>query len=116
MKDAPKLRFKTINVFYDQGVAEAKLSLIAVAVFPAMWRHASPDGRVSVSGARLAAATGLSEISVKRAIAELREKRMLKLVKRGGIGRGASVHLMSPLPVSIKSKPVGAGTQKGASE
>lgn len=120
MTDTPKrrsnLRFEAINLFFDRGAAEAKLSLIAVAVWPPMWRHARPDGRVSVSGERLERSTGLSESSIKRAIAELREKRMLKLVTRGGIGRGASVYLMSPIPMPIKSRPTAETTREGAGE
>jgi hypothetical protein len=111
--DAPPnrvaLRFMGIGLFFDKGVAEAKLKPSAVAVWAAMWRHAAPDGRVFVAIERLSEATNLSERGVKYALAELKAKRMLKTLKKGGPGRGASVYAMSPIPMPTKAKPEAAG-------
>jgi hypothetical protein len=103
------MRFEMFNAFYDGGAAEAGLSLVAVATWPALWRFAGPDGRVTVSRARLQDATGLSESSVKRALAELKGKRMLKVIKHGNIGTGAPTYAIAPFPMPA---PAGKGVSQ----
>jgi hypothetical protein len=102
-KQRASLRFAMLNAFFDEGRSAAGLTLPAALVWLALYRHADPQGRVKVSGTRLQDMTGLAERTITYALGGLREKRMLKLLKRGGPGRGASMYVLSPVPRMSKA-------------
>lgn len=82
-------RFASVNAFVDVamrdlGGADAKVWLV-------IWRD-TRDGTASVSNKELGLRSGHDERTVRRAVRTLVAKGWLEVVKRGGIGRGASVY------------------------
>jgi hypothetical protein len=87
-------RSSAFGLFVDRGAKEAGLSIAAHVVWVAIFRHAA-DRRVSVSVEAVASSTGLGRRAVARALAELKNKGMLRS-KAGGAWPNR--YLLSPLP------------------
>ncbi len=83
-------RFTEINGFVDFSMA--KLKPAEVAVWLILWRDTKPDGFAQTGEADLARRSGYSVRMVKYAVTGLIEKGIVKLVRRGRIGAGASVY------------------------
>jgi hypothetical protein len=85
----PRERFATVNEFVD--VAMRCLSGVDVKVWMTVWRD-TRHGTACVSNRELGLRSGHDERSVRRAVRTLVRSGWLEVVKRGGIGRGASVY------------------------
>jgi hypothetical protein len=85
----PRERFATVNEFVD--VAMRCLSGVEVKVWLTVWRD-TRHGTACVSNRELGLRSGHDERSVRRAVRTLVSGGWLEVVKRGGIGRGASVY------------------------
>lgn len=85
----PRERFATVNEFVD--VAMRCLSGVDVKVWLTVWRD-TRHGTACVSNRELGLRSGHDERSVRRAVRTLVRSGWLEVVKRGGIGRGASVY------------------------
>jgi DNA-binding transcriptional ArsR family regulator len=96
-KKQSKRRFEELNEFVDRGAREADLSLAAFATWACLYRHAR-EHRVSVPISALMANLNVSRPTVMRALAELKAKRMMKVVRKGGLGHGTSERVLSPRP------------------
>ena len=79
-------------------------------------RHADEARRVTIAVSRLMQSTGLSESSVKRALAELQDKRMLKVKKRGGGGKDATTYVLAPYPMPSRTGAGGADSGQPSGE
>lgn len=82
-------RFETVNAFVDVALrdlngAEAKVWLV-------LWRD-TRHGTACVSNKELGLRAGHDERTVRRVVRSLVRSGWLEVVKRGGIGRGASVY------------------------
>ena len=82
-------RFATVNEFVD--VAMRSLSGVDVKVWLTVWRD-TRHGTACVSNRELGLRSGHDERSVRRSVRVLVRSGWLEVVKRGGIGRGASVY------------------------
>lgn len=88
-------RFDVINAFADFTLA--KLDRADIAVWLLLWRDTKPNGVAVVSQADLARRAGTSTRTVERALGKLRDLGLVKMVRRGAVGRGASAYCVSPL-------------------
>jgi hypothetical protein len=92
-----KQRFEKLNEFVDSGIIAASLSPAEIATWIVLFRH-DRDHKVCISVPTIERSTGLCKSTVLRSLKELKAKRMLFVVKRGGIGRGPSQYLLTPSP------------------
>ena len=86
-------RFAEINAFVDCSMGD--LARAELATWLVLWRDAR-NGTVRTSAADIARRIGTTRRAVTDALAGLRKRGLLTLVKRGGINRGASVHRVNP--------------------
>jgi CRP-like cAMP-binding protein len=89
-------RFAVVNAFVDFTLAE--LTRNEIAAWLVLYRDTKPDGTARTSQADLARRAGTSDRTVRRALDGLKRRGLLKVAYRGGIGRGASVYRVHPLP------------------
>lgn len=88
-------RFAVLNAFIDFTMNE--LDRAEMAVWFALYRDTKPDGLARTSQADLARRAGTTDRTVRRAIAGLKQRRLLKIVHRGGLQRGTSTYRVLPL-------------------
>jgi DNA-binding transcriptional ArsR family regulator len=88
-------RFAVLNAFVDFALAE--LSRREIAVWLVLYRD-TKDGTARTSYDDLARRTGLNRRNVGRALRELEGRGLVKIVRRGGLGRGPSSYRVSALP------------------
>ena len=89
-------RFAVLNGFVDFTLAG--LTRSEMAVWLVLYRDIKPNGTARTSQADLARRTGSDGSTVRRAIKKLTDKGLLQIVRRGGIGRGASTYRVRSLP------------------
>lgn len=78
--------FAEINAFID--VTLARLTRAEAAVWLVLWRDTKPTGQARVSQADVARRAGVTDRAVRAALAGLREKGLVKVVRRGGSEQG----------------------------
>jgi hypothetical protein len=88
-------RFELLNAFWDEGTART-LTRTEAMVWLALYRHARPDRSVCVSHQTLAKMIGSRRETAYRAVCRLKNKRLLKLVRRGGPNAGPNVYRLRP--------------------
>ena len=87
-------RFKLLNMFIDFTLRG--LSRNEITVWMILYRDAK-DGVSRTSIADLARRSGASTRNTQRAVANLKSKKLLHVVYRGGLRRGVSVYRVFPL-------------------
>lgn len=93
-KRASALRFELLNAFVDSGMAE--LSRAEISTWLILFRDTRPNGITQTAIDDIARRGGMDRSSVVRAIKKLRDRRMLKIVCRGGLNRGPSRYRVFP--------------------
>ena len=93
-KGPAKGRFREINTFADFSLAS--LDRAEIAVWLLLWRD-TKDGTARTSQADIARRAGITDRSVRRAVATLERKGLLIVAYRGGLNRGLSVYRVRPL-------------------
>lgn len=88
-------RFAMLNTFVDFTLGE--LDRGEIAVWLILYRDAR-DGVAKTSQAELARRAGVCARTVRRALQRLEAKRLVKIVRRGRIGAGASSYRIRALP------------------
>lgn len=88
-------RFAVLNAFVDFALAE--LSRAEIAVWLVLY-HDTRDGTARTSYDDLAHRAGLNRRNVGRAVRRLESRGLVKVVHRGGLGRGPSRYRVRPLP------------------
>lgn len=88
--DTVRRRWRLFNAFVDGGTADLKSA--DVLVWMALFRHAKPDGAVSLSRGRMVAITGLAPNTVTRALARLVVAGWLSRIRRGGPSGGLALY------------------------
>lgn len=83
-------RFGEINGFVDFTLAD--LSRAEITVWLILWRDTKPTGTAATSQADLARRAGCDPRTVRRAITSLAQSGLLKLVRKGRLGKGSSVY------------------------
>lgn len=89
-------RFATMNAFVD--VTMRNLHRTQALLWFCLWRDTKPNGTARTSQADLARRVGVSDRSIRRAIAALRGRGLLEVTYRGGLGRGPSAYVVRAVP------------------
>lgn len=90
-------RFAVLNAFVDMGMAD--LTGAETKVWLILFRDTKGTGTARTAQADLARRAGLSVRSVKLALRSLTAKGMVRLVHRGRLNVGPSVHTVHPVGV-----------------
>jgi DNA-binding transcriptional ArsR family regulator len=90
------LRFEILNAFVDQGMSQ--LIPHESVVWFVLFRDTKPDGLARTSVEDIARRAGVGRRTVLRALKRLEQLRMVKVVRRGGLNRGASSYRVFPFP------------------
>jgi DNA-binding MarR family transcriptional regulator len=91
------LRFEVLNAFVDDGMAD--LSRAELAVWLTLYRDTKPDGTARASLDDLARRGGMNRQTASRAVGKLERRKMLQVVRRGGLNRGPSTYRVFPYPM-----------------
>jgi DNA-binding MarR family transcriptional regulator len=92
-----RLRFETLNAFVDSGMAD--LSRAELAVWFILFRDTKRDGTARASLDDLARRGGMNRQTASRAVGRLVRRKMLQIIRRGGLNRGPSAYRVFPFPM-----------------
>ena len=90
-------RFEILNAFVDSGMVG--LSRGELAVWLALYRDTGRDGTTRASLANLARRGGMDRQTASRAVGRLARRKMLQVIRPGGLNRGPSVYRVFPYPM-----------------
>jgi hypothetical protein len=96
-KRVARLRFELRNAFVDTGMAE--LSRPELAVWLILYRDTKRDGTVRTSLDELARRDGMNRQTASRAVGRLARRKMLQVLRRGGLNCGPSDYRVFPFPI-----------------
>jgi hypothetical protein len=96
-------RFATLNAFVD--VSMRGLGGSAVMVWLILFRDTKPDGLARTSHADLARRAGVTVRTITTLRGELEQAGLIEVVRRGRLGKGASVYRVFPLEARFRSVP-----------
>jgi DNA-binding MarR family transcriptional regulator len=96
-KRASRLRFETLNAFVDTGMAD--LTRAELAIWLALFRDTKPGGTARAPLADLARRAGINRQTASRAVGKLVGRKMLRVLRRGGLNRGPSEYRVFPFPM-----------------
>ncbi len=93
-KRASRLRFELLNAFVDSGMAE--LSRGELAVWLTLYRDTKRDGTARTSLSDIARRGGMDRQTASRAVGRLARRKMLQVLRRGGLKDGPSSYRVFP--------------------
>jgi hypothetical protein len=96
-KRVSTLRFQLLNAFVDGGMSD--LSRAELAVWLTLYRDTKRDGTARASLDDLARRGGMDRQTASRAVGRLGRRKMLQVLRRGGLNRGPSVYRVFPYPM-----------------
>jgi DNA-binding MarR family transcriptional regulator len=96
-KRCSRLRFETLNAFVDSGMAD--LSRAELAVWLILFRDTKRDGTARTSLDDLARRGGMNRQSASRAVGRLARRKMLQVIRHGGLNCGPSTYRVFPFPM-----------------
>jgi hypothetical protein len=96
-KRRSSLRFEILNAFVDGGMLD--LTRAELAVWLILYRDTKTDGTARVSLDNLAHRGGMDRQTASRALGRLAKRKMLQVLRRGGLNRGPSVYRVFPFPM-----------------
>jgi DNA-binding MarR family transcriptional regulator len=91
------MRFEILNAFVDRSMGG--LSRSEVVIWLALYRDTKRDGTARTSLNDLARRGGVDRQTASRAVGKLERRKMLQVVRRGGLNRGPSVYRVFPYPM-----------------
>ena len=96
-KRVARLRFEVLNGFIDSGMAD--LSRSELAVWLTLYRDTKRDGTARTSLSDIARRGGMDRQTASRAVGRLARRKMLRLLRRGGLNCGPSTYRVFPFPM-----------------
>ncbi len=96
-KRASRLRFELLNAFVDSGMAD--LSRGELAVWLILYRDTKPGGTARVSLGDIARRAVIDRQTASRAVGRLARRKMLQVLRRGGLNQGPSEYRIFPFPM-----------------
>jgi DNA-binding MarR family transcriptional regulator len=96
-KRRSRLRFEILNAFVDGGMAG--LSRAELAIWLTVYRDTKRDGTARTSLDDLARRGGMDRQTASRAVGRLARRKMLQVLRRGGLNSGPSVYRVFPYPM-----------------
>jgi hypothetical protein len=100
-KRASALRFQILNAFVDTGMAD--LSRAELATWLVLYRDTKPGGTARVSLNDIARRAGIARQTACRAVGRLARRKMLQVLRRGGLHQGPSIYRVFPYPMKGRS-------------
>ena len=91
------LRFETLNAFVDSGMAD--LSQAELVVWLVLYRDTKRDETARASLDDLARRGGMNRQTASRAVGRLARRKMLQVLRRGGLNCGPSTYRVFPFPM-----------------
>ena len=85
------------NAFVDGGMAG--LTRAELAVWFTLFRDTKPDNSARASLDDLARRGGFDRQTASRAVGSLERRKMLQVLRRGGLNRGPSIYRVFPFPM-----------------
>ena len=96
-KRESRLRFEILNDFVDTGMAV--LSRAELVVWLILYRDTKRDGTARASLTDLARRAGIDRQTASRAVGRLAGRKMLQVIRPGGLNRGPSTYRVFPYPM-----------------
>ncbi len=96
-KQASRLRFEVLNAFVDSGMAH--LTRAELAIWLILYRDTKRDGTARTSLSDIARRGGMDRQTASRAVGKLTRRKMIRVLRRGGLSRGPSVYRVFPFPM-----------------
>lgn len=93
-KRESSLRFEILNAFVDGQLAE--LTRAELAVWLILYRDTKRDGTARASLDDIAHRGGIDRQTASRAIGKLKRRKLLHVVKQGGLNQGPSTYEVFP--------------------
>jgi hypothetical protein len=93
-------RFAVLNAFVDFGIANAELKPAEALVWFMLFRDTKGDGTARTGQADIGRRARLDVRTVRRAVASLKLKGLLEVVRRGQLNAGPSVYRVRPIACS----------------
>lgn len=90
-------RFEILNAFVDEGMGD--LSRAELAVWMILYRDTKLTGTARTSLDDIARRGGMDRQTASRAVGKLERRKMLQVVKRGGLNLGPSTYRVFPYPM-----------------
>ncbi len=95
-KRRSSMRFEVLSAFVDEGLKH--LNPHDAVVWFVLYRDTKPDGTARTAVDDIARRGGINRRTVLRSLRRLEQRRMLQVVRRGGLNRGASSYRVFPFP------------------
>ena len=92
-----RLRFETFNAFVDSAMADLRRAELAVLLI--LFRATKRDGTARASLDDLARRGGMNRQTASRAVGRLARRKMLQIIRRGGLNCGPSAYRVFPFPM-----------------
>jgi len=96
-KRVARLRFELLNAFVDSGMAD--LSRGELAVWLTLYRDTKHDGTARTSLSDIAQRGGMDRRTASRAVGRLARRKMLQVIRRGGLKDDSSSYRVFPFPM-----------------
>src|SRR5262245_42646303 len=93
-KRASRLRFEVLNAFVDGGMIG--LTRAELAVWLILYRDTKRDGTARASLGDIARRAGIDRQTASRAVGRLTRRKMLQMLRRGGLNQGPSTYRVFP--------------------
>lgn len=95
-RNAAAGRFAVVNAFIDATMAD--LTPAERSCWFVLWRDTRPGGLARTSQASMAKRAGISDRAVRAALRALERRGLLRVARRGRLGRGASAYRVYATP------------------
>ena len=86
-----------LNAFVDSGMAD--LSRAELALWLVLYRDTKPSGTARASLDDIARRGGMDRQTASRAVGKLTRRKMLQVLRRGGLNQGPSEYRVFPFPM-----------------
>ena len=96
-KRESRLRFETLNAFVDSGMAN--LTRAELALWLVLYRDTKRCGTARASLGDIARRAGIDRQTASRAVGRLARRKMLQVLRRGGLNQGPSEYRIFPFPM-----------------
>ena len=96
-KRESRLRFEVLNAFVDSGMAD--LTRAELALWLILYRDTKPGGTARASLGDIARRAGIDRQTASRAVGRLARRKMLQVLRRGGLNQGPSEYRIFPFPM-----------------
>ncbi len=95
-----RMRFEVLNRFIDEGISKYGLTPHEAMTWVILYRDTQPNGQARTAVVDIASRAGISRRTVIRSLARLKNLKLLHEVRHGGLNRGPSSYVVTPVPMA----------------